>query len=263
MGKGKGNFPRRSEDVHSFIDRFEIDNESVVYNQTHCWKWIGTTSERGYGYFFSKNVRYYAHRWSYIYIGGGVIPDGYVIDHLCRNHCCVHPGHLEAVTSAENILRGFGAPANNYRKNECINGHPFSDENTRNRRGSRDCLVCVRIGRKNYKMKKKQKDRMHRERPTLTAPMPTDPPPCHIAVGDLVRSVSKPSEPPQRVTALYWVDPLWLFDSVGEGHQCCIRLPVEYVVKVDRPRLTCCGATSPSADALPTTASSGRPAIRR
>jgi hypothetical protein len=36
----------------------------------------------------------------------GPIPDGLVIDHLCRVHNCVNPEHLEPVTPAENTRRG-------------------------------------------------------------------------------------------------------------------------------------------------------------
>jgi hypothetical protein len=37
----------------------------------------------------------------------GPIPEGLVLDHLCRNRSCCNPAHLEPVTTAENVRRGL------------------------------------------------------------------------------------------------------------------------------------------------------------
>lgn len=71
-----------------------------------CWFWVGNQYRSGYGR-FNLNRRYYqAHRYSYE-IHKGKIPNGLVIDHLCRIPLCVNPDHLEAVTNRENIARGM------------------------------------------------------------------------------------------------------------------------------------------------------------
>ena len=49
----------------------------------------------------------------------GTIPQGLVIDHLCRNKSCVNPAHLEAVTNTENVLRGEAPSAKAARKTHC------------------------------------------------------------------------------------------------------------------------------------------------
>jgi len=36
----------------------------------------------------------------------GPIPEGLVLDHLCRQPPCINPSHLEPVTNAENLHRG-------------------------------------------------------------------------------------------------------------------------------------------------------------
>lgn len=76
----------------------------------------------------------------------GPVPEGKVLDHLCRHRWCLHPGHLEPVPPGENTLRGVGPTALNARKTQCSGGHPFTPETTgvNATSGSRYCLVCQR-----------------------------------------------------------------------------------------------------------------------
>lgn len=47
------------------------------------------------------------------------------------------------VTFRENVLRGTSPVAIGARRDHCVNGHPFSPENTRvNDKGHRRCLTC-------------------------------------------------------------------------------------------------------------------------
>jgi hypothetical protein len=125
--------------------------------ETGCWDWTASTFPSGYGCFWLSKVRP-AHRVSYeIYVGE--IPEGLTLDHLCRNIACVNPAHLEPVTQRENTLRGFNPAALNHRKTECVNGHPFDEENTTVRRTSRggwrrECRACMRIFRRNYQVRR-------------------------------------------------------------------------------------------------------------
>src|SRR5947208_3553691 len=67
-----------------------------------CWTWTGYGTS-GYGQHFidTKRQKVYAHRYAYE-LTHGSIPDGIVLDHLCRNRRCVNPAHLEPVTLTEN-----------------------------------------------------------------------------------------------------------------------------------------------------------------
>ncbi len=124
---------------------------SKVEFSDSCWLWRNGT-RNGYGAFsLHHGVSRYAHRWAYEFCGG-VIPDGYELDHLCRVPLCVRPEHLEPVTKTVNVLRGVGASALNARKTHCPQGHPYSPDNTYipPRRNGRRCKACVSARRRDH-----------------------------------------------------------------------------------------------------------------
>lgn len=81
--------------------------EYIVDESSGCWLWQLKKDKHGYGYKGINGKHLRAHR--YIYERHkGKIPEGLQLDHLCRNHSCVNPDHLEPVTVAENNRRGIG-----------------------------------------------------------------------------------------------------------------------------------------------------------
>ena len=111
-----------------------------------CWLWTGAKRNKGgYGAFSPSGRRgdlLFAHRVSFD-IFRGVIPDGFVIDHLCRVRRCVNPWHLEPVTDRENSLRGISPAAMNAAKISCQNGHHLSGDNLYiSKTGQRGCRIC-------------------------------------------------------------------------------------------------------------------------
>lgn len=112
--------------------------------ETGCWSWLGYLNHNGYGRLNVGGKQLRAHRASYETFVGP-IPDGLVIDHLCRNRACVNPEHLEPVTMQVNTERGIGGAIGRFQadKTECANGHEFSEANTYQRKsGGRDCRTC-------------------------------------------------------------------------------------------------------------------------
>lgn len=114
-----------------------------------CWRWPGAKSH-GHGQIYVERKMRYVHRVSYEEFVGS-IPEGMVLDHLCRVRDCFNPSHLEPVTIKENTMRGDTITARHAKKTHCLSGHPYSKENTyRPPNGGRGCRACRKIARQKY-----------------------------------------------------------------------------------------------------------------
>lgn len=124
-------------------NEFERFIEKIDFTiQAPCWIWAACKTKYGYGRFGLKGKTVLAHRFSYEMCKGR-IPDGLVLDHLCRNPSCVNPDHLEAVTQRVNSIRGIGWANINIKKTHCKRGHEFTKENTVYKKdGTRRCKFC-------------------------------------------------------------------------------------------------------------------------
>lgn len=123
-----------------------------------CWEWTGARSKGGFynrgespGYgmvLFRGRLRMVYAVMYEAFVGEAPAKEsGDCLDHLCRNHACCNPAHLERVSQRENKLRGQSVCADNARKTHCIRGHEFTPENIYSYRGKRHCRECRRSRR--------------------------------------------------------------------------------------------------------------------
>lgn len=83
-------------------DRYIVEERGF---ETPCWTWQLSKNNRGYARVRVGGREWLAHRY-YHEQKHGPVPDGFVLDHLCRNSDCVNPDHTEVVTQAVNVQRG-------------------------------------------------------------------------------------------------------------------------------------------------------------
>lgn len=121
-----------------------IFNKIIVNESTKCWEWIGSKDQSGYGLLWYKGRTERIHRVLYAFFVNPIPRETITIrkqsiDHLCRNHSCCNPEHLELVTQKENGLRGVGLKAINAKKTHCKYGHPYPSYNGKARHYCRTC----------------------------------------------------------------------------------------------------------------------------
>jgi hypothetical protein len=128
-----------------------------------CWLWMASRTTTGYGQ-ISIGRRgegmAKAHRVAFT-LTYGPIPDGLVIDHLCRNPLCVNPIHLECVSSRENTRRGESSSMVLHLRGVCQHGHEMVGDNVIVRvmpsgRTKNTCRTCRREWDRNHRKRPKQ-----------------------------------------------------------------------------------------------------------
>lgn len=128
----------------------ELHRLVQVGDPDECWHWLGYHNPAGYGRMKWGDGWVLTHRHTYQQMVGP-IPDGLVLDHLCRNRWCCNPAHVEPVTVAENNRRGEW-----WGKTHCVNGHEYTDENTIWRSPTnRNCRECSRTANRRCAAKRR------------------------------------------------------------------------------------------------------------
>lgn len=126
----------------------QVVSEHSARQPNGCIIWFGATN-KGYGKLTRHGRTWGAHRFAWT-ISRGPIPEGMVIDHLCRTPLCVNVAHMEVVTIQVNTLRGVSSSAFNAVKTHCKRGHEFTPDNIYwikldLPRPGRECKTCKRL----------------------------------------------------------------------------------------------------------------------
>ena len=102
---------RRGAEVAAPVNRPYSSVEESFRHRTErdgaCLVWTGARNEAGYGRTGIAGRDLLAHRYAWER-ANGQIPEGMVIDHMCRNRACVEVSHLRLATpkqNAENLAR--------------------------------------------------------------------------------------------------------------------------------------------------------------
>jgi hypothetical protein len=144
--------------VSNLTDAETARFKSKTERRGDCLVWLGPLDRDGYGTFYFRRKNRRAHRVAW-YALGGPIPEGHVINHICRNRACVNPQHLDLVTVRDNALRDSTNRAYvNSRKTACPRGHPFDRTVVYKERTQRVCSICEREKHRRLRAKWRAED---------------------------------------------------------------------------------------------------------
>lgn len=108
-------------------------------DESGCHLWTGSINRYGYGEFRMRTINKAAHRYAWERAHGPIEGD-MTVDHICCVRHCVNLEHLRLMTLADNVRRGRNRAR--AEATHCGYGHEWTDENTYEYRGQRQCRAC-------------------------------------------------------------------------------------------------------------------------
>ena len=133
--------------MKNFTDK-ETERFTSKYKKVgECWLWQAPLDKDGYGSFFFRGAIRRAHRVAY-FGTNGEIPEGNVVNHVCRVRNCVNPQHLQCITHEENSMKDSTSKGYiNSQKTACPQGHPYDKVVVYGGRTQRICSICDKAAR--------------------------------------------------------------------------------------------------------------------
>lgn len=126
--------------------------KTVMVGGTGCLLLKAAPNNSGYASFSmgSRDELETAHRAAWLF-EGREIPEGFDLDHLCKNRWCVNVDHLEPVSRKQNLNRGKQSSRRDVSK--CRKGlHDWTEDNQYiDSRGKTVCAECRRQYHINYR----------------------------------------------------------------------------------------------------------------
>lgn len=117
-------------------------------DRTTCILWPGRIDQHGYGRSRGQGV----HRVAYQLYRSEQEIAGLHVHHVCGSKACINPDHLEAIAP-----RDHGRLHGSDRRTHCVNGHPFTPENTYiEPAGWQRCRACGRANSAAYARRRRE-----------------------------------------------------------------------------------------------------------
>jgi len=129
------------------LDQAVLDR--IVVDDAGHWLWQGWKDRNGYGQFWFKGRRLFAHRASWEAWSMDGLPKWAFVLHRCDIPACIRPDHLFLGTQADNIAdaKAKGRLATGERGLTCKRGHAKATFYRRYPAGGRGCEECRRVRR--------------------------------------------------------------------------------------------------------------------
>lgn len=158
----------KAQEQRGGYNRRGLCERLILDEKTGCWNFSGHKNEHGYGHLWAFGKLRLAHVLAaHLWLGYDFSSSLRVL-HRCDNPQCFNPKHLFIGTLSDNSVDSVVKKRHAFSKRtHCVNGHEFSEENTRmvlnktSGRMVRLCKKCDSKRNKRYRLGEKSERKVH------------------------------------------------------------------------------------------------------